>query len=89
MSTYAQRGEQVTCENGHPIADIVEDMVRGIPSDNRCNARLSTFDNWRNTVVPQSGEPITGKAVCSACGGSWLKVTGDNLAVLHIGSEWR
>jgi hypothetical protein len=75
----AEAGETLTCPNGHPVADIVQNMRLGdllVPS---------MFANWRGREgwAPSIGDPAAGIAgdplpMCPVCGESpWVGPQGD------------
>ena len=73
---YARAGEIVTCENGHPICEFVENVFYGQIQD-----VTRQFGNWWQEQ-PKIGEfPIRGCTVCGA-----MFTTG---MVYHIGDSWR
>jgi hypothetical protein len=57
---YASRGEKVTCENGHYICTLAEDMPDWMTGTPKC-------EDW------QQPEPAIGdQPVCQVCGGMWF-----------------
>lgn len=75
MSAYASKGESVTCENGHHICDMAEDLHFG-----QMNWRGS-FGNW-SQPEPKMVSP---QQSCQECGAPWLR----NDWELHFSEGWR
>lgn len=62
-----KKGEIVVCDNGHEVADIINDLHRG-------DYPLSSFiNNFRpNQKIPNKGDPFPMKCWCGAI---WLNGT--------------
>lgn len=82
---YFRAGEVMTCENGHPIADIVED------ADRRQTPSVDQFAEWRNVErAPEKGEQVMAQDWrCTACGGRFCLTDGIGGFIIHIGLKWR
>lgn len=79
MTLLAKAGEQVTCENKHPIATVAQDIKQGdIVSPKQ-------FRDWQWPYQPKSGEPV---ACCPVCDGQFIKV-GHRGSVICIDGNWR
>ena len=66
--SYLRKGTIITCENGHPLFDLSEDVQKFTPLD------IAQTENWRDGSEHVAGEPI---GVCHVCGAKWW--TGDNI----------
>ena len=74
---YAQVGETVTCEKGHPICDFVQNVHIG-----QMQNLPEQLGNWRQPA-PEVGQfPVPG---CAICGGKFYVGVG----LFHIGDSWR
>lgn len=62
-SVYANKGERITCENGHHIATFAHDVMRY----NRTS--VDDLKNW-SQLPPASGAPSE-SLLCDKCGGRW------------------
>lgn len=73
---YAKRGERVTCENGHYICTIAEDVY---------GAELKAED-WQQPEPEPDSRPV-----CNVCGAKWWHYEKGDLwgQFLHIDGEWR
>jgi hypothetical protein len=85
---WARKGEKITCENGHPIGEIIRDIKIGEDFDPQA------LGNWIQE------EPIVGKVPprCSICGEWWHRVETRPTEVeglkfgrfqYHIEDDWR
>ena len=72
---FAKKGELVTCDKGHPICRVAEDIDRG----GRITTKL--FDEW--TITPP--KPFEKIEPCW-CGSEYIRTDGRQL---HVGGEWR
>lgn len=73
---YANAGETVTCENGHPICDFVQETRTGETQDLE-----NQLGNWRQAAPRRGDHPIPG---CAICGAPFY-----NGLIFHIGDKWR
>ena len=71
---YADKGETVTCENGHPICEFLDSVATGQPFSSL------HMGNW------QQPEPKLGTIAqaCGICGARWFKGP-----YLHFPNGWR
>jgi hypothetical protein len=78
----AAAGETVTCENGHRICTVVDD----IKPDNGVVSAYQ-FKDWVSLPAPRPGHAVR---PCPACGAPFIKGNGDGGHALHIkGRGWR
>ncbi len=81
MTLYAQAGEPVVCENGHPICIVARNILVGQ------RYRPGDFDNWLQS------EPAPGTYVehvrCAECGSAWWGALGDGTQGFHFKEGWR
>lgn len=82
MTIIAKAGDRVTCELGHHICDVAEDIKACAPGP-----MLKQFTNWRG-YVPLSGRPVHD---CNICGRKFIRWTAGLLGgcQLHVKGEWR
>lgn len=76
----AKEGELVTCENGHPICTVAEDIHTETVVDR------SQFRDWTWDYSPEYATPIP---PCPQCGKLFIRTNlwfGNDL---HVGNEWR
>lgn len=76
LSTYAEAGETVTCENGHPICNFMRPVAIGQMQD-----LARDLGNWRQTA------PIVGQAEqprCAKCGAEFYRS-----GIFHFADGWR
>lgn len=66
---YARRGEQITCEYGHPIAQVTRDIKRG-----NIQGEHDLYFNGE-TAKPAMGTPIE-QCRCHLCNGLWVVSNG-------------
>jgi len=79
MTLLAKVGEQVTCENKHPVATVVKDIKIGdIVSPKQ-------FCDWQWPYTPRSMEPIPR---CPVCDGWFIKEE-QGKTIICIEGEWR
>ena len=78
----AKAGEIVTCESGHEICDVAEDIYG--------HGRIASkqFANFRWDYAPKSGETVPN---CPQCGARFILARAPHLGggVVHIDDEWR
>ena len=75
----AKAGEQVTCENGHPICTVAEPIV------SHSIVRPGQFKDWTWDYDPKSHEQV---APCQICGKQFMGTVG-GVSMLHVGDQWR
>lgn len=75
-TVYANAGEKVTCENGHPICEFVKTVHVG-----EMQALEHQLGNWQQPVPDGGALPIPG---CAACGAAFT----DGM-LFHINQAWR
>jgi hypothetical protein len=61
----AYKGETVTCENGHEICEVAEDVSR------YSGAKAELFTSWRMGVPPPGIEPM--RCHCDVCGAEFIR----------------
>jgi hypothetical protein len=76
LRIYAHAGETVTCENGHPICDFVEDVAIGQTQD-----VPRQLGNWRQDVPQVGALPLP---VCAQCGAQFT-----DGSAYHFADGWR
>ena len=70
------KGEIITCENGHEICLVLEDITIG---DRNWTSKLGAF---LIVTQPKIGDPLP---VCPVCGAFWVKIPN----TLHVrGRGW-
>jgi hypothetical protein len=65
MSMIAYQGETVTCDNGHEICDVAQDICRY----SAANAEL--FTAWRLGVPPEDEQPM--RCRCNVCEAEFIR----------------
>jgi len=79
---YASAGDTVTCENGHPICDFLEDVAVGkIPDLHK------QLGNWRQPE-PQKGD-LPKDHPCAVCGARWFNHPATLGVTFHFQDGWR
>lgn len=79
---YAKAGEIVTCENGHEIATVRQDIFR------YTRAKRDQF-SWREGAEPELCTPYSAN-VCPHCGGRYIAVNAVKGTVMHFAEGgWR
>lgn len=80
VSVYAKKGEKITCERGHLIAEFAHDVQRG-------DVVTLGMAMWSIPAAP-FGKPLGN---CPTCGSGWNKGSQDppHDGILHIEGEWR
>jgi hypothetical protein len=79
----ARKGEIVTCENGHEICDVAEDIEAS------SIVRRNQFTAWRQPEHA-AGDGPAAIGPCTVCGARWVGVPeGKTGSYLHIGDQWR
>lgn len=75
LMIYAEKGETVTCTNGHPICDFAETVPYGRPMN-----LPKELTNWRQEP------PVVGEldVRCAQCGAPFY-----DFGRFHIGQSWR
>lgn len=74
---YAQAGETITCEQGHPICSVVETVYVGQIQD-----LDRQFGDWRQKPPPKGSMlPVR----CMSCGARWCETAG----IFHFKDGWR
>jgi hypothetical protein len=56
----AYKGETVTCENGHEICDVAQDISR------YSAAGVGMFTAWRTTAPSEEGQVMQWRCVCGS-----------------------
>ena len=78
---YARVGDIVTCENGHDVCDVVQEIhVHDV-------IRASHFGNWRDIEAPTAGDPLLRE--CPLCNGRFMKTSGQKYVRLNINGKWQ
>lgn len=80
MTPFASPGEIVTCEDGHPICEVAEPLMK--------NMKLSvlSFRDWK-IDKPKPGDRLN--STCPQCGERWIKDGETGPWALHVNGEWR
>ena len=79
---YARKGEHVTCENGHHICTVANDLPAGTIQD------PSALAHWRQ-AAPVPGT-MAHDAPCVICGALWFGgPNGTDGWMLHFADGWR
>lgn len=77
MSLYAEKGEHITCENGHVICTVAHDIAYGQIQD-----PPNDFEDWKQEE-PKRGSAST-VIRCEICGAPWFAGNG----IYHIEDRW-
>lgn len=81
MTVFAKKGDQVTCENGHPICIVAGALKKGFP------ITASDFKNWKIKIDLSSGAEIP---FCPHCGGLFIGKPRENEGFkIFIDGQWR
>jgi len=74
---YAKAGEQVTCENGHPICTIATDIYQGQMFD------PASLRDWvqKTPIIGTSFDMLA----CVHCGAAWVRSN----YIMHFADGWR
>lgn len=82
---WANKGEAVTCINGHAICDIARNLYIGDPRSG------DDFTNWRQPEPDKSTQ--VAEIRCAKCRGAWVRGNPQLGYQFHFGSEkhggWR
>ncbi|WP_262270023.1 hypothetical protein [Microvirga yunnanensis] len=61
----AYKGETVTCENGHVICDVADDINR------YSGAKAELFTDWHMDLTSDDGQPMPCR--CVVCGAEFIR----------------
>jgi hypothetical protein len=75
--TYGKPGDLVTCQNGHPICEVAEDLSKAVV------VRHSHFKNWRHEISATGQIPP-----CPICGQPFITEFSGGARVF-IAGRWR
>lgn len=79
---WAKKGEHLTCENGHVIATVARDIVRG---------EIAKGDEWEGWTQSQPQTGSLPPLACGQCGAPFFGRTdaGGFRSLYHFEDGWR
>ncbi len=77
---FLEQGTKITCENGHDICELGEDISTGSPVSHN---NFINFQDGNQEPIPYS---IIFHNIynCKKCGGKWIRPYGQHKINLHI-----
>lgn len=84
MTVIGRCGDIVTCENGHEVCELLEDI------DTTQTASADALGLWRlGQVKPSPGERIDQSSRCGICDARWAATSHHGRgATLHVNGGW-
>jgi hypothetical protein len=77
-----EKGEIVTCENGHEICEVSTDLYRTSPVNS------SDFINFKNGIQPVQHQRVDENNKCTICDAEWIRINLYQNIQFHTKKGW-